>query len=70
MGSFAVIIVGIGSAWANSINTKVEKISAMEVNIQYIQTDIKDIKAMIKDAVNTRGSDNFNGRMNQKNMGG
>lgn len=47
-----ILILG-GGAWANSINTKVEKIASMEANIQYIQRDISDIKQIIETA--TRG---------------
>jgi hypothetical protein len=46
----SIILIG-GSAWANSINAKVEEIATLRVNIQYIQADIKDIKEIIKLAV-------------------
>ena len=42
-----VIIIG-GGAWATSINSKVDKIAPMEVNIQYIQNDVSSIKKMIE----------------------
>lgn len=46
----SILIIG-GGAWATSINSKVEKISGLEVNIQYIQTDLKDIKGLIKEYI-------------------
>ena len=49
----SVILIG-GSAWAASVNSKMEEISTLRVNIQYIQTDIKDIKDIIKVAVKTK----------------
>ena len=45
--AIGIIIIG-GGAWAHSINEKVDKIAALEVNIQYIQTDISSIKNMIQ----------------------
>lgn len=48
--SMSILIIG-GGAWATSINSKVEKISALEVNVQYIQTDLKDIKGLIKNYI-------------------
>lgn len=60
MVTFCGIIIIGGSAWANSINAKVEKIASMEVNIQFIQSDVKDIKDIIKVAIkglaNNKGS--------------
>lgn len=50
-GGLSVIVLGGGGAWATSINSKVEKIAGMEVNIQYMQRDISDIKEMIENYV-------------------
>ncbi len=46
--SMGVLIIG-GGAWASSINAKVDKIAALELNIQYIQSDISSIKDMVKE---------------------
>ena len=51
MITFASIIIVGGGAWANAINSKVEKIAPMEANIQYIQNDVKSIKDMISEAL-------------------
>ena len=48
--AMGILIIG-GGAWANSINQKVDKIASLEVNIQYIQSDISDIKQIIKNAL-------------------
>ena len=48
--AMGILLIG-GGAWANSINSKVEKIAALEVNIQYIQSDVSDIKQIIKNAL-------------------
>lgn len=50
----SVIILG-GTAWATAINAKVEKIASMETNIQYIQSDVKDIKEIIKGVLKNKG---------------
>lgn len=50
----SVIILG-GAAWATSINAKVEKIATLEINIQYIQTDVSTIKDMIQVAIKNQG---------------
>jgi hypothetical protein len=44
---FSIIVLG-GGAWATNINSKVEKIAGMEVNIQNIKDDVSDIKTLIK----------------------
>lgn len=46
--AIGVIIIG-GSAWATSINQKVDKIAKLETNIDYIQKDISEIKTIIKE---------------------
>lgn len=51
MGTSASVMIIVGSAWANSINNKVDKIAALEVNVQYIKSDINDIKGMIKEVI-------------------
>jgi hypothetical protein len=55
MITFASIITLGGAAWATSINSKVEKIATLEVNIQYIQTDVSTIKEMIQLAIRNQG---------------
>ena len=44
---FGIIVLG-GGAWATSINSKVDKIAGLEVNIQYIQNDVSSIKQLIQ----------------------
>lgn len=51
MTTFMGILIVAGGAWASSINNKVEKIAALEINIQYIQTDVSDIKNIITKAL-------------------
>ena len=47
---FSVIILG-GGSWANHIETKVDTIASLEANVKYIQSDIADIKSIIKTAI-------------------
>lgn len=47
MGSCALLIAA-AAAWANAINSKVDKIVNLEVKIQYLQTDISEIKSIMK----------------------
>ena len=51
MITFAGILIIGGGAWATSINSKVERIEPMEMNIQYIQNDVSSIKEMIQTAL-------------------
>lgn len=51
MITFASVIIIGGGAWATSINAKVERIAPMEMNIQYIQSDVASIKTMIQEAI-------------------
>lgn len=44
---FGVIVLG-ATAWAKSINDKVEKIDSLEVNINYMQKDVSEIKDIMK----------------------
>ena len=46
--AISIIIIG-GSAWATSINAKVERIASLEANVNYIQKDISEIKTIIKE---------------------
>lgn len=48
--AMGIIIVG-GGAWATNINEKAERIVALEVNLQYIQSDISIIKKLLQKAV-------------------
>lgn len=48
MITFASLLIVGGGAWATTINNKVERITAMEINLQYIQNDVADIKHLIK----------------------
>ena len=48
--AIAIIILG-GGAWATNINTKVEKIAGLEVNILYIQRDISSIKDLLFESI-------------------
>lgn len=47
MTAVSILIIG-GGAWAANINSKVERIAALEINVQYIQTDIGEIKKLIQ----------------------
>lgn len=48
--AMSVIILG-GGTWANKIEQKVDKIAGLEANVQYIQSDVADIKNIIKTAI-------------------
>lgn len=48
MVTFAGILIVGATAWASSINLKVDKIAGLEINIQYMQSDLRDIKDMMK----------------------
>ena len=41
-----IIIVG-GGGWATSVNAKIADVSALNVNIEYMQTDLSDIKKIL-----------------------
>ena len=49
--AMSIIIIG-GGAWATEINRKVERIASLEINVQYIQNDLSDIKSLIKKFLN------------------
>ena len=49
MGAFFLIIMGTGGAWATNINTKVDKIVGLESTVGYMQRDLSEIKAMLKE---------------------
>ncbi len=55
MGASGIVLLG-AIAWANNINNKVEKIAGMEVNIQYIQTDIARITALMERYTNNNNN--------------
>lgn len=48
MITFASVIIVGGGAWATDMTQKVEKIGRLEVNIQYIQNDLSQIKNIIQ----------------------
>lgn len=48
MATFITLFIMAAAAWAAQMSGKVERISTLEVNVQYIQRDISDIKDIIK----------------------
>lgn len=54
--AFSILILG-GGAWATNINSKIERIATLELNIQYIQSDLSEIKQIIKNALIRRELD-------------
>ena len=51
--AMSIIIIG-GGAWATNINEKIDKVESLEVNVQYIQRDISDIKQVIMSVMKRR----------------
>lgn len=54
MTTFMGIIILGGGAWCGEVNNKMEKIASLEVNIQYIKSDVSEIKDVIKTAIKER----------------
>lgn len=52
MTIFCGILITGGGAWSYSMNEKAEKIVALEVKVQYIQSDISEIKKLLQKAIN------------------
>lgn len=47
MITFASIIIVGGGAWANNMTIKVDKISGIEADVNYIKDDVNELKRII-----------------------
>ncbi len=48
MVTAVAFLISGATAWAYNINMKVDKIAGLEVNVQNIQENVKDIKSIIQ----------------------
>ncbi len=45
--SMSILIIG-GGAWASRVDSNMDKIVGLESNVQHIQSDIKEIKDIVR----------------------